>query len=59
MGGNPESRIQNSESQVGMSLLAVLAFMALLAIALLAVAPAIQQSVQRSEFGWKSQATRE
>ena len=44
---NPKSEIRNPKSQAGMSLLAVLAFMALLAIALLAVAPTIQQSVQR------------
>ncbi|MCA1622298.1 MAG: hypothetical protein LC778_00580 [Acidobacteria bacterium] len=46
---NPKSKIQNSESQSGMSLIAVLAVMTLFAIALLAVAPTVQQGVQREK----------
>lgn len=40
-------RIRNPKSQSGMSLIAVMAVMTLFAIALLAVAPTVQQSVQR------------
>ena len=43
------SKCQIPDSQAGMSLIAVMAFLTLLAIALLAVAPAIQQSVQREK----------
>jgi len=46
---NPKSEIRNLKSQSGMSLLAVLAVMTILAIALLAVAPAVQQGVQREK----------
>jgi hypothetical protein len=50
---NPESeienRISNSESERGMSLLAVMAVMTLFAIALLAVAPSVQLEVQREK----------
>lgn len=42
-----EDKIQNAES--GMTLLAVMAMMTLFAIALLAVAPAVQQDVQREK----------
>ena len=44
---NPKSEIQNPKSERGMTLIAVMAVMALFAIALLAVAPAVQQEVQR------------
>lgn len=50
--GTPHSAIRIrkiSHSQSGMSLLAVLAVMTLMAIALLAVAPSVQQSVQREK----------
>ena len=46
---NPKSKIQNPKSQSGMSMIAVLAVMTLFAIALLAVAPTVQQSVQREK----------
>ncbi|MDQ6788549.1 MAG: type II secretion system GspH family protein [Acidobacteriota bacterium] len=46
---NPKSKIQNLKSQSGMSLLAVMAVMVLFAIALLAVAPTVQQGVQREK----------
>lgn len=45
----PKSRIQNLRSEQGMTLLAVMAIMTLAAIALLAVAPTIQQQVQREK----------
>lgn len=44
---NPKSKIRNPKSEAGMTLLAVMAFMAVFAIALLAVAPSVQQDVQR------------
>ena len=43
----PESKIRNYKSQVGMTLIAVMAVMTLFAISLLAVAPAVQQEIQR------------
>jgi type II secretory pathway pseudopilin PulG len=46
---NPKSKIQNPKSQSGMSLIAVLAVMTLFAIGLLAVAPTVQQGVQRDK----------
>jgi type II secretory pathway pseudopilin PulG len=46
---NPKSKIQNPKSQSGMSLIAVLAVMTLVAIAMLAVAPTVQQGVQREK----------
>ncbi len=46
---NPKSKIQNPKSECGMSLLAVLAVMTIFAIMLLAVAPSIQQGVQREK----------
>lgn len=46
---NPKSKILNPKSQSGMSMLAVLAVMTLFAIALLAVAPTVQQGVQREK----------
>ena len=46
---DPKSKIQNLKSQSGMSLIAVMAIMTLFAIALLAVAPTVQQSVQREK----------
>jgi type II secretory pathway pseudopilin PulG len=46
---DPKSKIQNPKSQSGMSMIAVLAVMTLFAIALLAVAPTVQQSVQREK----------
>lgn len=42
-----KSKIQNLRSQHGMSLIAVLAVMTLFAVGLLAVAPTVQQGVQR------------
>jgi type II secretory pathway pseudopilin PulG len=44
-----KSKIQNPKSQRGMSLIAVMAVMTLFAIALLAVAPTVQQGVQREK----------
>ncbi len=44
---SPKFKIQNPKSQSGMSLIAVLAVMTLFAIGLLAVAPTVQQGVQR------------
>jgi type II secretory pathway pseudopilin PulG len=49
IGGNPKSKIQNPKSESGMSLLAVLAVMTLFAIAMLAIAPSVQQTVQREK----------
>ncbi len=48
---NPESEVLNlkSKTEAGMSLLAVLAVMTLFAIGLLAVAPTVQQGVQREK----------
>ncbi len=46
---NPKFKTQNPQSEAGMSLIAVMAFLTLLAIALLAVAPTIQQGVQREK----------
>lgn len=46
---NRKTKIENSNSQSGMSLIAVMAVMTLFAIALLAVAPTIQQAVQREK----------
>jgi len=46
---NPKSKIQNPKSEVGMSLVAVMAVMTLFAIALLAIAPTVQQGVQREK----------
>ncbi len=46
---NPKSKIQTPNSECGMSLLAVVAVMTIFAIMLLAVAPSIQQSVQREK----------
>ena len=46
---NRKSQIANRKSERGMSLLAVLAVMTIAAIALLAVAPSVQQSVQREK----------
>lgn len=46
---NDQSPIANRQSEAGITLLAVMAFLTLLAIALLAVAPAIQQGVQREK----------
>ena len=42
-----KNQIRNSQSQRGMSLIAVMAVMTIFAIALLAVAPSVQQEVQR------------
>ena len=42
-------KIRNPKSEEGMSLLAVMAAMVIFAIALLAVAPTIQQGVQREK----------
>ncbi len=44
---NIDSRLPNPKSESGMSLLAVLAVMTIFAIGLLAVAPTVQQGVQR------------
>ncbi|HXG85027.1 MAG TPA: type II secretion system protein [Pyrinomonadaceae bacterium] len=44
---NPKSEIRNLKSQNGMSLIAVLAVMTIFAIGLLAIAPTVQQGVQR------------
>lgn len=44
---NPKPEIRNPKSQSGMSLLAVLAVMTIFAIGLLAIAPTVQQGVQR------------
>ncbi len=44
---NPKSEIRNPKSESGMSLILVLGVMTLFAIALLAVAPTVQQGVQR------------
>jgi len=44
---NPKSKIQNPKSESGMSLVLVLGVMTLFAIALLAIAPTVQQGVQR------------
>ncbi len=46
---NEKSKIRQPPSQAGMTLLAVMAFLTLLAISLLAVAPTIQQNVQREK----------
>ena len=46
---NPKSQISNLKSQSGMSLIAVMAIMTLFSIALLAVAPSVQQGVQREK----------
>lgn len=46
---NPKSAIRNSKSEQGMTLLAVMAAMVIFTIALLAVAPTIQQGVQREK----------
>ena len=46
---NPKSQIPNSKSEQGMSLLAVMAVMTIFAIGLLAVAPTVQQEVQREK----------
>ncbi len=46
---NPKSKIQNPKSESGMSLILVLGVMTLFAIALLAVAPTVQQGVQREK----------
>jgi len=46
---NPKSKIQNPKSQIGMSLIAVMAVMTLFAIGLLAIAPTVQQGVQRDK----------
>ncbi len=48
---NPKSRIKDrrSKNETGMSLIAVLAVMTLFSIALLAVAPTVQQGVQREK----------
>ncbi len=46
---DPKSQIRNRKSEQGMTLLAVMAFMAVFAIALLAVAPSVQQDVQREK----------
>ena len=44
---NPKFKIQNPKSESGMSLVLVLAVMTLFAIALLTIAPTVQQGVQR------------
>jgi type II secretory pathway pseudopilin PulG len=46
---NPKSEIRNPKSESGMSLLAVMAVMTIFAIGLLAVAPTVQQEVQREK----------
>ncbi len=46
---NPKSKIRNPKSESGMSLILVLGVMTLFAIALLAVAPTVQQGVQREK----------
>ncbi len=46
---NPKSKIQNLKSQSGLSLIAVMAMMTLFAIALLAVAPTVQQGIKRDK----------
>ena len=46
---NPKSKSQKPKSQSGMSLLAVLGAMTIFAIALLAIAPTVQQGVQREK----------
>ena len=46
---NSQSKIQSARSEAGMTLLAVMGFMAIFAIALLAVAPSVQQDVQREK----------
>ena len=45
----PKSKSRNPKSEAGMTMLAVMAFMAVFAIALLAVAPSVQQDVQREK----------
>ncbi len=45
----PKTKIQNPKSQSGLSLIAVMAVMTLFAIALLAVAPTVQQGIQRDK----------
>lgn len=44
---NRKSKIKNRKSESGMSLIAIMAMMTLFSVALLAVAPSVQQSVQR------------
>jgi type II secretory pathway pseudopilin PulG len=44
-----ESEIRNQKSQSGMSLIAVMAVMTLFAISLLAIAPTVQQGIQREK----------
>ena len=46
---NPKSQIPNPKSECGMSLVVVMAVLMLFAIALLAVAPTVQQGVQRDK----------
>lgn len=46
---NRKSKIRNPKSERGMSLVAVMAVMTLVAIAMLAVAPSIQQNIQREK----------
>ena len=46
---NHKSQIRDRKSERGMTLLAVMAFMAIFAIGLLAVAPSVQQEVQREK----------
>ena len=46
---NPKSEIRNPKSESGMALISIMAMMTLFSIALLAVAPSIQQSVQREK----------
>lgn len=47
--GNPKSKIQNPKSERGMTLISVMAVMSIFAIALMAVAPTVQQEVQREK----------
>ena len=46
---NPKSKIQNPKSESGMSLIAIMAVMTIFAIGLLAIAPTVQQEVQREK----------
>lgn len=46
---NPNPQIRNPKSQSGMSLISIMAVMTLVSVGLLAVAPSVQQNVQREK----------